>query len=519
MYKILIADDEPSILEGLSRIINWDEYGIEIAYLAHNGAEALTMLKNQDVDILLTDIRMPKLDGLSLIRQLKLESRRLHYIILSGFDDFQYIKEALKLGIENYLLKPVSKDELSETLLATTQKLDIEQNLNANIFQNIDIFRENILIRWVANSIGERELTEKATLAGIRLDSPTYTAAVLRILDRPPTGSSHSVSPAIADAGHICLNMIRTSFAYTMNDMNKGVVMLFPGQGRQQDRMEIKSMLEQCIEQINQNLGVNVFVSIGSAEAGFNHAHTSYEIANELQCYSLIMPPNSIVDHQDVAAAVLYRERNFDIDYPAFDKLLNARMEVECLKFFDDLFDRLGSMKGLSPKFVQNMALEMLYHIYSTVKNSAFCSQKGLVFEVDSSEVYEISQLNVLINWLKNVLAKAIKTLRESEDNCSPHVKIVLSYIRQNYNKDVSIKQLSARFNINTAYLGQLFKNEVGELFTNYINNIRIEKAKELLLGTNLKVAEISERVGYPNTNYFYRIFKQITGISPTDFR
>ena len=130
-----------------------------------------------------------------------------------------------------------------------------------------------------------------------------------------------------------------------------------------------------------------------------------------------------------------------------------------------------------------------------------------------------MNTIDELASWLKLVILQAVSLIRSENDKYSPMIRQILDYIQQNYNKDISIKLLSSSFNINAAYLGQLFKNETGEMLTNYVNGIRIEKAKEMLVNTNLKASEISERVGYPNTNYFYRIFKKITGISPTEYR
>lgn len=522
MYRILIADDEPDILEGLEYVINWDEHGIEIIGRAQNGAEALQMLSGNNIDMLLTDIRMPKMDGLSLIRQLKRESRNIRYIILSGYDDFEYMREAVKLGIEDYLLKPVNKDELSMTLLNTIEKIESERTRNIDRQQGMNIFKENILYRWLSGSFREDELKEKAMLAGIDLNSDFYTVAVVRLLhkrNKENCFTNNQIDESSLSAKSICSSLCGYEYqTIVFGSVNGDIVLIFP-QSPAESRTQIKALLERCIKNINQTLGCDVFISVGSTEKGFERAHLSYGSANELQGFSLIQSCNSLVDHEEAARAVYERQRKFVIDFQSFDKLLITRQDTECLKFIDEMFDRLAATMGLTPKFVQNIAVEMLYHMYNVMKNSIKEPRQSVDDDISFSEVYDMHTIDELKGWLKLVAGNAIGCLRAENKNHSPHIQMVLSYIHKNYNKEITMKQLSFQFNISTAYLGQLFKNETGDMFTNYINNIRIEKAKELLSTTNMKASEISELVGYPNANYFYRIFKKLTGISPTEYR
>lgn len=523
MYRILIADDEPDILEGLEYVINWDEHGIEIAGRVQNGVEALQMISSGNIDLLLTDIRMPKMDGLTLIRQLKLDGSVIRCIILSGYDDFKYIKEAIRLGIENYLLKPVDKDELSTTLLNTIDKIESERNRNISGQQGLNIFKENILYRWLSASLGDDELREKALLAGIDLKFEFYTVAIVRLLNRKgikQDSSRNQLDASMISAKVICSSTLccEESQIYVFVSVNGDMVLIFP-EHSPTDRAGIKARLERCISIINQTLKLDVFVSIGSTGNSFQQAHVSYESANELQSYSLIQPRNSLIDHDEVIQAVYERQRKLVIDFQSFNRMLIAKQEDDCIRFIDDVFNRLGTIRGLTPKSVQNIAIEILYHLNNTITNSTKGTHMSDDDDISFTDVYSIHTLEELKGWLKLVAGNAIGQLKAGSNNHSPHIQMVLAYIYKNYNKEITIKQLSTQFNISTAYLGQLFKNETGEMFTNYINSIRIEKAKELLSTTNMKASEISELVGYPNTNYFYRIFKKLTGISPTEFR
>ena len=147
MYKVLIADDEPFILEGLADLINWEEHGLQIAGLVSNGLDAKNIVDSSDIDILITDNRMPRMDGIELIKYIAQTEKNIKFIILSGYNDFEYVKEAAKIGIENYLLKPVDEKELISTLINTVDKIENEIYKKKELQQGYNILRDNIHFR------------------------------------------------------------------------------------------------------------------------------------------------------------------------------------------------------------------------------------------------------------------------------------------------------------------------------------------------------------------------------------
>ena len=171
MYSVLLVDDEPSVLTGLRYVIDWDEYGVEIAGTASNGTQALELLRELPVDILITDIQMPQMGGLELLQQVRAQNMDLRCIILTGYDDFKYVKKAAQLGIENYLLKPVSPEELSETLLNTITKIEYLRSRKLDLAENIRVLRDGTFYRWIAGRIGSAELADRFDTLGFTPDT------------------------------------------------------------------------------------------------------------------------------------------------------------------------------------------------------------------------------------------------------------------------------------------------------------------------------------------------------------
>ena len=180
MYNVLIADDEPAILQGMANIIYWESFDFKIAGFAQCGTEALEIIQKEDIQILITDIKMPYMDGLELIKSIRNDGRNIKCIILSGYDDFQYVKEAAKLGIENYLLKPLSEVELVSTLQSTLQKIQQEHFMQSGVREGLNILKNNILQRWVTNNIDQNELQERATLLNIDLKCSKYLVIIIK---------------------------------------------------------------------------------------------------------------------------------------------------------------------------------------------------------------------------------------------------------------------------------------------------------------------------------------------------
>lgn len=180
MYKVFIVDDEPFIIEGLYDILDWPAFGLEIVGHAENGRQALDALQTTPADVLITDISMPVMNGLTLISEARKRHKDLKAIILSGFNEFDYLKEGMRLGIENYLLKPINVEELESTLRNTVEKLDSQRSEELYDAYDVQILKDNTLYRWLTGQIAAREFAERAELLNLSLIGPFIAVAVLR---------------------------------------------------------------------------------------------------------------------------------------------------------------------------------------------------------------------------------------------------------------------------------------------------------------------------------------------------
>lgn len=521
MYKVLIADDEPMILNGLKYIIPWEEHGMEIVGEARNGQEALDIINQEDINIIITDIRMPVMDGLGLITRAKELSKAIQFIVLSGYDEFNYVKEALALGVQNYLLKPLNKQELSYTLSCAIEKIDSDMLRIANEQKSLDILRQNILYRWVTNSIEPKELLDRASIIGVNIDYKRYLVCTIKVL-RDPSEDLVSFDGNIVPAGFgvqdICTSIMAEADAgIAFLDFNGDVVLIFSDDGSLSVE-SIHEVLKDCTHTIKERLKINVFVTVGDFQNSHTAVHKSYQNAVALQKYVLVLPPNTIVDFKQTQNG--HSECEPDFNSELLKNLISTGKKEETVQYINMLFDTMKATEGITPSHIYMTTVEILSVINLCLRKLGSRTNPILAdFHEIFSGMIEMKNLDELKNRILAIVTHTVELLGIHEGQATPVIKDAISYINSHYAKDISLKELSYHFNINPAYLGQQFKKETSVLFTDYINNLRVKKAIELLTGSSLKTSEICEKVGYRDVNYFYRIFKKITGVSPTEYR
>lgn len=501
MYKVFLVDDEPFILEGLYDIIDWAKLGMEIVGQAENGLAALEALKDLPVDLLITDISMPRLSGLDLIRQARAIHPDLKVIVLSGYDDFAYLKEGMSLGIENYLLKPINLEEFNATLHTVTQKLDESKALVDE--HSIRILRDNVMTRWMRQQIGSAEFHERAELLGITLDKPKVLVALLRIEDSPKA-AYEAIAELFAGQPRIVV----------FQDMDGDLAILF----NIDDTAEGARDAEEGLAQMKQTLESfrPVRIAAGSIEAVDSQASVSYAHAKKALEYFLIFKDRDLIRFEDLGLTGEALGPSLTMDWDKYPKLLLARNKEAMDEAIDEDFHQLATMKGVTPEHLQLVVMEWLIRFKMQLKEIRHTEEPD-AFNESLARIRTADSLEVLIELMQEIAGQTITAL--TRDLKSPVIQQVLNTIHTSYNEDLSLKTLGALYHIHPVYLGQLFHKEVGELFTEYINHYRIEKAKEQLRTTHLKVHEIARNVGYWEPGYFYKQFRKYVGVSPTEFK
>ena len=501
MYRVFLVDDEPFIVEGLYDIMDWSGMGLEIAGHAENGRKALEAIRVTPVDILITDIAMPEMNGLELIRKAREVHPELKVIILSGYNEFDYLKEGMHLGIENYLLKPINVEELKSTLAGTIEKLNAPGLSRLWSIHDIDMLRDSIVYRWMTDKISYPELEERAALLSVRIDAPYFFVSILRT-DREPDRLYETVRQEVG-AGN------SDTLVFRNLDNDTGILFALddPASGKEQARQRLAGL--------RRKLPGCVRISLGDVVGGAENVHRSYARAKKAQEYFLVYHHETVIDAEQLPLQSEGSTR-FLVDWTLYSKHILSKDKEKLLQTIRDDFERLKTRKGLTPEMVRGLAIEMIIRLKEELQKIKQIEMPDLYAEA-IKQVTQASHADELLEIVSQAAEKTIESI--IRDNKSPVIQEILKLIHESYADTLTLKWLGEKFNIHPVYLGQLFHKETGSSFTDYVNRYRIEKAKELLRENKLKVHEIARKVGYWETGYFYRQFRKYTGLSPTEFK
>lgn len=488
LYKVYLLDDEPYILEGLKYIVPWQEYGFKIVGSSSNGKDGFDNIITQNIDLIITDIMMPNMTGLELISKLKKEKYNTNFLVLSAFQEFKYVKEAINMGAENYLLKPIDTEELSNNLKSIYQKIKKkeEQIIDKNIVKN------NLLLKLITENYDENIINELNRL-NIKFNDYRYCIINIEVNDE-----SYNIED---------ITFKNKSILHVKNKSNIYLII---------DEHNLDDTIMELIELKNYMInksGPILYISIGSLVNNIREINNSFKASMEVNEYKIIHPNKSWIK--------IYKEKidinNYDnIEFEELKIILVNKEFIKTEEYINAIFSKLRCDEKLTPKQIKMKSIEIFLSVYNYFNESKVIKDLHKYFDyiINNNNTLDDIQIQ-LINMIRYIQSK----LEQAEDSMSPVIIKLLDYIEENYKYDLNLKEISDKLNINSIYLGQLFQREIGILFSDYLNNFRINKAKKLLLDTNLKASEIGMLVGYRNKNYFYRKFKSIAGLTPSEWK
>ncbi|NGP46610.1 response regulator transcription factor [Bacillaceae bacterium SIJ1] len=504
MYRVFFVDDEPLILEGLSHIIEWEALDFEIIGQAENGAEAWHTLQemSEPPHVLITDIMMPKMNGLELLRLVKQKWPETKCIILSGYEEFAYIKEGMTLGIENYLLKPIHREELLSTIEHCALQLDLNTPEVTSDTGEEQMLLDAVLHRWVTRQIDAHALKERLALTQPSVNQDgVFTITVAR---------------AQSTVNDITWGDIQPHNAFIFQDFEGDWILLFHWTSSSHAKA-YRASIEQFYHVLRQRTNADWFLTTGSI-VSLENVPDSYEQAKKMQDYYLVFEDARLLFEEDIAAD----NRSFQeihVDFHAFSKHLLDRQPEEAICLMHDSFQKVHDSGNATPLHIRNLAVEFLFQTSMALNDASLDVRSQIDYPSTLSSLMRLQTTREIISFLEDKIREQNKQFYNMPDGISPVVYETVRTVRGHYHEDLSLQMLGQKQNINATYLGQLFHKEMGQTFSAYLNEQRINRARELLLTTNLSAADIGCQVGYRDKAHFYRQFKKGFGVSPAKFR
>lgn len=527
LYNVLLVDDEADVLQAMKKKIDWEALGFCLAGTAENGQEALEMAEQLHIDVVMTDIKMPYMDGLTLCKNLKQSYRNMKVIIYSGFDDFEFAREAVHLEAEEYLLKPISAGDMEAAFSKVRKKLDQEYDEYRNLNRlseyyrkSLPAMREQLVMGILEGRIaGERARAMMETYE-ICLDSPFYVVAALYMDVNPREEQPQPAQLFTLSLKDMVQDYLKNRTRFFSTAFLDQVIVIF----MLDEREEIDQVLyhlDQICKMGFRVLKSSVTAAVGQICANTDALHTSYEEAVNAMEYRSILGSGQVLYINDIEPC---SEENILVTEHEFQNLVHAvklgnRDETNAA--IAQIMDSIRK-EPISPGQYQLLFMELLSELmkigraYKLHPNQIFGEHAG-----SWQELYRMVTVDELEGWLQEVCTNLRHVFRhERRDSAARLTEQAKAYIEEHYKEsDLSADSLCRCLNVSAAYFSTIFKREVGMSFVAYLTKIRLEHALELLRTTEDKTYIIASRVGYMEPNYFSYVFKKQYGISPSKYR
>lgn len=534
LMKVLIVDDDIVTRTSLSTMLDWDKQGFELAGSAINGEHALNMINNNQPDIVITDMSMPIMDGIGLIECLKCKYPSIRIIALSGYDDFDYVRQSMKKGAVDYLLKhKLSPELLIATLDAARQQIRHKQEEQADrhhteeqLASAKDILTQEFILKLVTGEIKDIEkIIKDLRQLDISLDNKNLVVTAVEIddysllADTYPANERNRLSKTFIEIARGLLNECGKSviaavgegafvIIFSFGDINSGAYI----------HNHVTSALERIKTGIRKYLNITASFGISNVCGHITDLSCFYMEAQKVLKERFYEGKDRILRHN---ATEKTNQNSYNLDLQDEKNLILLIKSLDKRTIHDyveNLFRKIQNEK-VDYQSVRMTAAE-LFNIAARIAREA-----GIDFSALSRDVpFKMLQKYDTASDIKILIISTYDRLVDSLQSCVPHkdyseiTKKAISYINANYMKSISLNDVAGHARVNSSYLSHIFKGETGKGFVEYINYVRIEKARILIENGNIGLKTIVKELGFSGYNYFFKVFKEFVGMTPLEY-
>lgn len=526
--RVLIVDDEVKVCSLVNKLIDWEGLGLEPAGIIHDGSEALQFIREQRPEIVITDIRMPGLDGIDIIsrvRQLKLDT---HFIIISGYRQFEYASNAIKYGVEDYLLKPLKQNDINNVLKKIISENNQKQATieeKATLMERISQDTTRLKERFLSDVLNGKAISREMLAAnyGCTLNAELYALVLLY---------NNSAFRADGKAGQALMAQkiraimdgeLSAGFTETVCVPHEGQAVCLVC-GTEADFSKMGKVLHRISAAMNSLRDifddVRFLVAASRPVADTLLLPQCVDQLQKASAQRLLLPVNSAVEYEPgyepcLASGELITAKHRNDLKMAISALDDEQLSITVNAIRDTLLAR-SRFTGWD---VQALYLELVRLFVNTAHDGGF--RVAANFQEEAQNIYlQAETMSRLFHGLNQLLTNTVMDwqIGKSAEKSKP-VRLARKYIHQHYAESLTLETLSNEVNLNATYLSSVFKRETNQSFLDYLTQVRVDAAKELLADTEIPISDVAEHVGYQDMKYFYKRFKKFTGLSPKDYR
>ncbi len=527
--KVLIVDDEFLIRNYFKMRICWEELGMEIAGEASSAMEALDLVDQIVPDIIFTDVCMPFMDGIEFSKAVVEKFPHIKIVIVTGHDEFDYVKRSIKLGISDFLLKPVNPGEIRKVALELKSKIELERShikeyekLKQRLDESLPYMQEKFFNELLLGELDHNEVMDKMVYFKIDInrESDAFQIAVVEVSDS--VGGNREKEEESILLAMKCSDVIKQAlrgdqYVHVFFDNSRKIVIL-----SNNDSLDLDDCCETIKALIINRCKCFVCIGIGNRVHGSKNIKATYREACDALNYKVVVGKNQVVNYNDITYNSNQSWKGIPNIGEKLDFYIKTGMKQKAVELIDELFSE--SCFNLSIT-IENLRLEA-FDVLS------ICMRVLLELKIDTSslwekntqpyeDVFRMDNLVEMKDYLKSLIEKVISKIHYFNERKANNLIVqIQEHIEKNlHNANLSLSAIAKEFYVSPSHLCRLFKQETKQTVVEYITRQRMECAKRILRETNLKVYQIGEMVGINDPNYFSTIFKKFTGVSVNEFR
>ena len=508
----MIVDDEPMIRQGLQSLIEWEQYDFSVVAFASNGVEALERYKEHTPDLILIDIRMPLMDGIRAIGELRKIGAKSRILILSGYGEFQYAQQAIRYRVDGYVLKPIDENELTLYIEKVSKELKKSQQEAVISTQTLTLLREEWLKDFAEHQLQDAELSVENWE---RLFTVPFTEANILLLDTYSREHSLTARNSVKQQLVTFIEEQQWGFVFS-TDAYIGII-IHQVSMNQSKRERLEQIIERACEQKTQYIAI--------MSAAYTELKPLYEELVELKATlknRFFMHENALFELSEI---VLFDKGGQpELPLSEFIDQMSQKLfyviDVGNKKMLDELLDQIATTLRKYCETEQQMKSSWA-QLLTMVMNRISAMHPKLGLEDDLklvTQLYLTHHYHLMLDQLKLQLTSLMNRLTITESTNTNVMKQMIDFIDRNFADPLRLETMAELFNYNSGYLGKMFKSHTGDSFNTYLDNVRIEQAITMLQ-EGYKVHQVAERVGYANVDYFHSKFKKYKGVSPSAYK
>lgn len=530
--KVFLVEDEVIIRSGVKKSINWEQEGYEFVGEASAGELAYPMILKEKPDILITDIRMPFMDGLELSRLVKKELPDIKILILSGYDEFEYAKKAIKIGVTEYLLKPISAAKLTEVLNAVAETIrqeNEEKNLLETYFaemrENTERDKMRLFEKLLMGDLSMGEILEAGERFGMNLGASCYKIVLFKILANL---ENHVYAEQMVDA---CSSVEQAASmmegVYVFQRGVEGWAFLLTAQDEKSMEESAKILYQNLKQAMKNYTQLEYFGGIGSAVPRIRSLKQSFREADRAFAARFVEEANQIISQKEFEKSQMEEGLKMQgvvqigKSREMLQKFLSNGTREEVKAFSDAYISRIEEENIRSTMVRQYVVIDVCIVILSFCERISSANRLQEEAEELQKMMQKIHSLSEIKKYVVRLLNEAIE-LRDAESGrrYSDLIAAAKKEIENHYmTEEISLNTVAISVGMSPSYFSSIFSKEAGKTFVEYLTEVRIEKAKEFLMCSSMKTSEIGYEVGYKDPHYFSYIFKKVQGCSPKEYR